>query len=373
MMTRRTIGCGLCPLRITLYGDLLRWWFCPLCGFFNTIAIGRESMTAAGPDSPLSIGVYRGAAPVLGPVQDYETFLGGRQVSHVLSYMADDPTWAQFEAGALQSSTNGPAGAAVAGDWAPLLGPRHLMLGVPACVQGTSWDDEASGVNDAHWASLAANLATAFPAGVYLRIAREFNTGYRWKVTPTLAAAHRAGWARIVGTMRAAGAAGNRYCWNPAIGQGNFAPSSGAEAAYPGNGVVDSIGLDVYDWGYAASPEVTRTDAERQAFWTHLLTQWDGLTGWRSFADSHGKTLCFPEWGLKLWGVTNTYDGGGDNDFFVQHMARWMKETLDPSRPLAVHAFWEDPHVGVSDPDSDPGRRVAVPQSRAAFLAAFGS
>lgn len=372
MMTRRTIGCGLCPLRITLYGELLRWWFCPLCGCFNTIPTGREPMTTAGPDSPIPIGVYRGAAPALGPVQDYETFLGAG-VDYVLSYMADDPSWAQFEAGALQAGTNQGPGPHTAAEWAPLLGPRKLMLGVPACCGGTTWDDEASGVNDAHWAALAASLAVAFPAGVYLRIAREFNTGYHWKVTPPLAAAHRAGWARIVGTIRANGAAGNRFCWNPMIGQGNFGPNAGAEAAYPGNGVVDSIGLDCYDWGYAASPEVTRTGAERTAFWNNLLTQWDGLTGWRSFADSHGKTLCFPEWGLKLWGATSAYDGGGDNEFFVQHMARWMKETLDPARPGAMHAFWEDPHVGVSDPDSDPGRRVAVPQSRAAFLAAFGS
>lgn len=329
----------------------------------------------AGQDVNIPIGVYRGAVPDIAPIQAYEQFLGmpdGTTVDYVLAFMADSPTWAQFEAGTLQSRTNGPAGSSSASDWAPLLGGRKLMLGVPACVQGTTWAEEASGANDAHWTALANNLQQAFPGGVHLRIAREMNTGYQWHVIPATAADHRAGWSRIVSTMKAAGAPGNRYYWNPMIGQGSMGPSHGIDEAYPGNSAVDAIGLDYYDWGYAASAEVTRTSSERASFWAKVRDEWDGLTGWRSFAASHGKPLAFPEWGLKLWGVGNSYDGGGDDDYFVNEMARFIKSLDDPGNPQAMHAFWEDPNQGVSDPDSSPGRRIAVPAARAAFLAAFG-
>jgi hypothetical protein len=367
MMTRRTIGCGLCPLRITLYGELLRWWFCPLCGCFNTIPIGREPMTTAGPDSPLPIGVYRGSAPDIGPVETYEAWLG-QPVDYVLSFMADKPTWAQFEAGALQSGTNGPAGAAVAGDWAPQLGARTLMLATPACCNGTSWDDEAAGVNDGHWRALGRNLVAAGLAGAVLRIARELNgSWYPWKVTPTLATAHKNGWARIYGILRDAGVTG-KIMWNPYITQGTFGPNSGAEAAYPGDAAVDVIGVDLYDGGYSPPGETIRTGSQQQATWNNFRDAWDGLTGWRQFAAGHGKPLAYPEWGLQLWLSGALYAGGGDNALFIREMAGWLKETNS-----WMHAFWEDPGVGVSDPDDMPQRRVAAPQSRAAFLAAFGT
>lgn len=79
-----------------------------------------------------------------------------------------------------------------------------------------------------------------------------------------------------------------------------------------------------------------------------------------------------PEWGLKLWGATSSYDGGGDNPFFIQQMASFMKE-MASGDPLAMQACWEDPGMGVADPDDHPRRLIAVPGARAAFLSTFGS
>ena len=328
----------------------------------------------AGANSSLPIGVYRTAAPDLGAVQAYESFLnpvGSGQVDYVLAYMADKPTWAQFEAATLQSGTNQPAGAHTAAEWGPLLGNRTLMLGVPACVQGTTWAQEAAGVNDAHWTALATTLVTAGLGNAVLRLARELNTGYAWKVTPATANDHAAGWRRIVAVMKAVPGFACKFCWNPMIGQGNFGPGAGVESCYPDQGTIDVIGLDCYDWGYTTANETIRTLAEQQAFFASQLAMWDGLNGWRNFAAGRNLSLCFPEWGLKLWGAAASYNGGGDDPYFIAHMASFM-QSMGSGDPLAMHAFWEDAGMGVADPDDHARRLVAVPQARAAFLSSFG-
>jgi hypothetical protein len=320
-----------------------------------------------GPDTTLPIGVYRGASPDITRVQDYEAFLGIPAVDYVLAFMADSPTWPQFEQAILQSSTNGGPGAHSATEWAPLLGGRTLMLAVPACVQGTTWAAEASGANDTHWAALAQTLVGAGLGNSVLRIAREFSGGwYHWSVSPGNAADHKAGWARIVSVMRNAGFTG-KFMWNPYLGQGTFGPSSDPSSAYPGDASVDVIGLDFYDGGYPAG-ETIRTIAQQQAAWASMRDQWAGLTGWLSFAQGRHKPLAYPEWGLRLWNDNGKYVGGGDNPVLIGEMAAWMLDT-----GAWMHALWEDPNRGVADPDSSPGRQIAVPQARAAFLAAFGN
>jgi Glycosyl hydrolase family 26 len=315
------------------------------------------------------IGVYRGDTPDLDPITAYEGFLGGT-VDYVLVFMADSPTWAQFEAANLQATTNGPAGTMTAGDWAPLLGTRTLMLAVPACCGGTSWADEAAGANDAHWAALARNLASAGLGTCALRIGRELNgSWYRWQVNPGNAADYRAGYTRIVSVMRGAGFTG-MFVWNPYLGQGTMGPSHGVESAYPGDAVVDVIGLDIYDgnWSgvYPGQWDLVTT-AQQRTVWDGMLTEWDSLRGWWNLALSHGKKLCFPEWGLRLWKDSGVYHGGGDNALLVREMGEFISGCA-----AWMHALWEDVGMGVSDPDDSPQRLVPVPQARAAFLRSFG-
>jgi hypothetical protein len=338
-----------------------------------------------GPGTPIPLGVYRSSAVDIGVIQDYEkNFLNktaGAAASYVLAYLPDNPgTWAQFEQAVLAASTNGPPGTETATAWAPLLGERTLMLGVPACCQGTTWADEAAGANDAHWTALATTLVNGGLGHCVLRIAREFNgSWYPWQVTAANAGAYQSGYAHIVQTMRDAGFTGT-FMWNSYLGQGNFArfsPPTGVESVYPladgssgADTIVDLIGLDVYDGPDAANyprGEVIRTLAQQQAAWDSMLTQWDGLTGWRALAVDHGKPLCYPEWGLRLWNDNHVYTGGGDNPTFILEMAAWLKNTQ-----AHMHAFWEDPGMGVADPDDLPRRLVAAPNARAAFLGQFG-
>jgi hypothetical protein len=335
-------------------------------------------LSTPGPDTTVPIGVYRGAAVDIIPVQAYEAFLGmraGTTVSYVLAFMLDNPTWPQFEQAILAAGTNSGVPGPSATAWAPLLGGRQLMLAVPACCQGTTWADEASSANDTHWAALTQTLVRGGLGSCLLRIGREFTGGwYRWSASTNTASGnyyqtYQAGYAHVVQVMKAAGFTG-KFIWNPYLGQGTMGPSTGAENAYPGDSVVDWIGIDVYDGpdgtNYPAG-EVIRTPAQQQAVWNRLLTQWDGLEGWRNWAVGRNKPLCYPEYGLRLWNDGGVYKGGGDNAVFIREFAAWFRDT----RP-AMAALWEDPGMGVSDPDDDPRRLVAVPEARQAFLAAFG-
>ena len=168
-----------------------------------------------------------------------------------------------------------------------------------------------------------------------------------------------------------------RFCWSPALGVGNLT-ARGTESCYPGDGYVDEIGVDVYDFTQKNSAGAQiypgnaagTTTAQQQQVLDIMLTQWDSLRGWYSLALSHGKPLSFPEWGLVLWKTGGSYLGGGDNAVFVRAMA----DFICGCSLSGWHAMWEDPWgAGVCDPGTKPGRPIPAPMSRAAFLEAFGS
>lgn len=329
-------------------------------------------MTTPGPDTSLPIGVYRNSSTDISAITAYEEFLGmptGQSVDYVLAYMADNPTWPQFEAGILAATTNGAPGAMPATSWAPVLGGRTLMLSVPACCQGTTWADEAAGKNDAHWKAFINTLVSGGLARCHLRIAREFTgSWYRWHASPANASDYTAGYSHVCKLMRDNGFTG-QFIWNPYIGLGGmFTTFAQIQALWPtwGNG---NIGIDFYDGPSSHYPpgETIRTEAQQQAAWNDILTQPAGLNDWRAFAVSKKTALCYPEWGLRLWNDGGVYKGGGDNSLLIREMSGWLQDT----QPF-MHAFWEDFNRGVSDPDWQPQRNISVPAARAEFLHQFG-
>jgi hypothetical protein len=258
------------------------------------------------------------------------------------------------------------------GAWEGQLGARTLVLSVPACVRGTTWQDEAAGRNDAHWTALGTRLVALGLGGSLLRVGREFNgSWYPWKVTEGSQAAYIAGYQHVVGTLRAVPGAEFRFCWNPITGTGGLS-AKGTESCYPGDAWVDEVGLDVYDFGagsiYPGAAGMVTTSQQQQVL-DAKLTAWDGIRGWYRLARDHGKPLSFPEWGLVLWKTGAAYLGGGDNAELINRMG-WL---IAGSTLGGWHALWEDPSqggMGVSDPDK--GRAASVPMARGAFLAAFG-
>jgi hypothetical protein len=313
----------------------------------------------------IPIGVYRGRGCGAAAIESYETFLG-RQVDYVLDFMVESPSsWAQFEAGSLTTNTDVSA-------WQGQLGTRTLVLGIPACCLDSGWADEAAGHNDSHWSALGSRLVSLGFSDAVLRIAREMNgSWYTWAVHEGGQATYISGYQHVVSVLRAVPGARFRFCWNPYLGPGTLS-SSGTESAYPGDAYVDEIGVDVYDgdWSgiYGESADVITATQQRQV-WNRMLAERDSLRGWYRLALSHGKPLCFPEWGLRLWRDAGAYHGGGDNAVLVQGMADFITGC-----GAAWHAMWEDPWgAGVADPDTLLSRPIPVPMARAAFLAAFGS
>jgi hypothetical protein len=79
---------------------------------------------------------------------------------------------------------------------------------------------------------------------------------------------------------------------------------------YPGNDVVDSIGVDVYD----AAPEGTRRR------FGYVDTEAGGLSAIAAFAHSHGKPLIIPEWGM----LPSSRRGVGGDPSFVRGIAKFI-------------------------------------------------
>ncbi|MGW6709500.1 glycosyl hydrolase [Streptomyces sp. NPDC054956] len=128
----------------------------------------------------------------------------------------------------------------------------------------------------------------------------------------------KAYWKRIVNTMRAV--PGQKFKFD-------FTPNRGRDAigwtrCYPGDDVVDIVGMDSYD----QAPGRTFDDQITQPF---------GLQQHVDFAKAHGKEISYPEWGLFR---------NGDNPEYVRRMLKWIEQ----QKPLyhtitdyCPHGVWQ--------------------------------
>jgi PKD repeat protein len=112
-----------------------------------------------------------------------------------------------------------------------------------------TWAQIASGGVDADIRRQAAGIAT-LGVPVYLTLHHEPDLAQGWG-TP---AEYRAAWRHYVEVFRAVGVPDVRWTWVVTPGSFGSAPSTaGAAAFYPGDDVVDRVGLDAYNW-YGCAP-----------------------------------------------------------------------------------------------------------------------
>jgi len=258
------------------------------------------SLTAAQAANPAStLGVYRGAANPSG-VAAFAQWLGA-PINYAEDFLPGD-SWSTIESPSWWLNA-----------WK---GTSYRMVyGVPIIPDtGGSLAEGASGAYNAHFKKLAENLVAAGQGNAILRLGWEFGGGwYHWHVASTTDAANYAAfWRQIVTTMRAA-APNLAFDWNPIWGWQSVDPT----AAYPGDGYVNYIGIDVYDQSWCAN----YTDAA--ARWSDALSAQWGLTWHRDFAAAHGKPMSFPEWGVA---TRSDGHGGGDAPYFVQKMTQWIAQ-----------------------------------------------
>jgi len=275
------------------------------------LAAGSSVLAAEAPvpRRPL-LGTYGGAGCTGVPeVRAFESWLG-HKVEVVLDFLQMD-SWD----GMLHEANW------IVGCWKQLPG-RRLAIAVPMLVsQGApTLAQGATGEFDQHYRELARTLIGGGYGDAFVRIGWEFNGGwYPWTARDH-AAAYAAYWRRIALAMRGVHGARFLFDWNPTTVDGP------TDAAYPGDDVVDVIGLDVYNQSW---PKIT-DPAER---WQYLLHESAGLIWHRSFAVAHGKPRSFPEWGT---GTRPDGHGGGDDPLFVRNMLAWMCD----DGPVAYACYW---------------------------------
>jgi hypothetical protein len=210
-------------------------------------------------------------------------------------------------------------------NWA---GDLDIAVGGTVLGSGESYAQAAAGAYQNRWAELAQTLQRLRgdkPGITYVRPFHEFNGNWykEWQVTPDNVADYRAAFRRLAQTVTAT-CSRCKIVWSP-----NNGTSSGSASpidAYPGDDVVDVIGIDSYN----ANGNTVVTDA--QAWTTYATTTRNGIPVgvemWRQFAQSHGKPLSLPEWGL------NSGSGGGDNPAYIQGMHDWISEhAAQPGNP----------------------------------------
>jgi len=194
----------------------------------------------------------------------------------------------------------------VPGIWTKLNPARNVVWSMPLTVKGTPLADVASGLHDAAFEAAAKAIAEAQPKAI-IRLGWEMNlVGLPW-FAKGQEADYIAAFRRVVGIFRRY-SDGFKYDWCPGWGPQELP----ADLVYPGDDVVDYIGLDVYDFKYEGSPE-ERWD-------THYLKAPFGLQWQRDFAAQHGKLMSYPEWGVGQF---------GDNPYFIQQMRNWFAQNDD--------------------------------------------
>lgn len=201
--------------------------------------------------------------------------------------------------------------------------PYRLALGVPLLVNGASFSAVASGAYDGQFRQLAMTIVANGHSNALLRIGWEFNGNwYPWNANSN-PAGFKAAFRRVVTVMRSVPGAQFGIVWNPGIGSGTVTP----DALWPGDDVVDLIGLDMYNQSWRPQ------DADPVIRWQSHLTDIYGLNWLATFSAAHRKRIAFPEWAT---GTRSDGHGWGDDPYFVHQMAAWIR-----SHNVFYQAYWD--------------------------------
>lgn len=241
---------------------------------------------------------------------EFEQFLGGRELQVGHTYLPGD-SW--------QSVTGPPQLLQPWSRWKAQHPDGLFVLNVPMATPNERSEQEArqgaQALTDDQVASLLDSGANGQFDDVYRQLAQrlvqlrladavivpgwEMNgSTYSHRCAPN-PEAWKQFFRHVVGAMRSV--PGQRFLFD-------FNPSRGRDAipwpqCYPGDDVVDIIGMDAYD-----QPEgLSFADQVNEPY---------GLRDHVKFARERGKPISFPEWGLFR---------NGDNPDYIRGMADWMK------------------------------------------------
>jgi hypothetical protein len=269
-------------------------------------------------------------------------------------------------------------------------GVPMLPCGQPSTTCGTNVSDYnlvASGGANSYFKTLAQNLISAGFGTSYIRLGWEMNSSSMgWSICNEQGSGPTSwindfvpAFRNIVTSMRSVSGGNFKFIWNPIDSSSSSCPHVKLENLYPGDNYVDVVALDVYDGigtkissdaarysdllngtgngGYTA---VTPNAISGQTFGG----QGYGMNWLAAFGKEHNKEISLPEWGLMS---TSLNEGGGDDAYFVTHMADWIK-----ANATGPALFWNygQGTLQLQIPGYTNG---ATPNATAAFKAAFSS
>ena len=204
---------------------------------------------------------------------------------------------------------------------------KQCVLSVPLCMDGSTLAQVAAGQFDPFFQKIIDDLTAKGlkPKVKAIRLAWEMNGGWYYYCVPAQGtmADFVAAYRRIAKMFRAAGLA---IHWCPNVGYGQ----NPTPAYYPGDDVVDYVGLDVYAKRFAATKAGFATDDVKM--WTldmlgygktyvegavNYALQWLG-----EFALGHGKPIIIGEFGTGNV-PSEPGNGGQDSSYFMQQIWLW--------------------------------------------------
>jgi hypothetical protein len=313
---------------------------CPVLFGFTGPPVRRFS-----PDAPRALCVY--SQHSLRRLASFSRLIG-RPVDCVVVYNDAAPDWRGFERPWFVDTR-------IAdfrwGTWARTPGTQRRLIVTQPLVPGPELRRDwralgARGAYDAHFRALARNLVAAGLGRSVIRLAHEANdSGNRNSIGATARDARnwRRFWARAVRAMRSVRGARFRFDWTV---NAYWRPVP-LSSFYPGDGVVDIVGVDAYDAGVPPTRDRWRT----------LVGRPTALADVVRFARAHHKPLSIPEWGLT---PSRPSFGAGDDPTYVAGIAGVVHHNR-----VAYEAYWYA--KGVS------ALLVRSPRSLAVFKARFGT
>ncbi len=224
-------------------------------------------------------------------------------------------------------------------------GARTTKAGGPALIR-SELQATANGAHDARYILAANRMIANGHADAILRIGHEPDIPwYPWSFINGNEDVYKQAFRRVVNVFRSVPGQKFLFDYNTdGDSTVSYTTREGtvttrAEAAYPGNDVVDIVGIDVYNG----------------SSWDNTKKKLDLAL---DIAKRNNKQLSIPEWGLR---IGNT----GDDPTFIQNMYNWMQATpASGGGKLLYHVyFW-----GFSDSDLDK-----APKSKAKFKELFGA
>jgi hypothetical protein len=256
-----------------------------------------------GSPGPASEGACVDPGPTVSSLHQFDRSVGG-DVHCVMLFDNAATTWQQWAAPWFATNSDPDS------NWSAFARAGNRLVITPSMfpenVEHTNWRSAgASGAYDGYARELARNLVRAGMGSATIRLGHEANgTWYADNVGDSAAdwARWKQFWRHTVIAMRSVPGAHFSFNWCIAAGP-RAIPFN---AYYPGDDVVDSIGVDVYDRvpnGYSGN------------HWSELYGEPGGVGALANFARAHHKPLAIPEWGLERAG---TYGNTGPDPTFTR-------------------------------------------------------